>query len=60
MTTQEFNLRPGPDPETPPFTVDAAGNIVCRIHRDASVMDANDVCGECQDDAHEQEIWGRP
>lgn len=40
-------------------TTDAQGNIVCIIHRDASVMTRDNECSECLDDAHEQSIIAR-
>jgi hypothetical protein len=38
---------------------DIYGNIVCSIHMDASVMNRQDECNECLDDAHEAEILSR-
>jgi hypothetical protein len=43
-------------PET--YTTDA-GIIVCSLHCDESVMNSDDQCDECLDDAHEREIMAR-
>lgn len=40
-------------------TTDIQGNIVCVIHRDATVMTRDNECSECLDDAHEQSIIAR-
>jgi hypothetical protein len=41
------------------LTTDTQGNIVCAIHRDATVMNKHNECDECLDDAHEAEILAR-
>lgn len=41
------------------LTTDPQGNVVCAIHRDASVMNQFDECDECLDDAHELSIVKR-
>lgn len=37
----------------------AHATIICSIHMDESVMNKDDVCEECLDDAHEAEILAR-
>jgi hypothetical protein len=44
---------------TQKLTTDTQGNIVCAIHRDATVMNKHNECDECLDDAHEAEILAR-
>jgi len=39
--------------------INERGDIVCSIHMDLSVMNANNECDECLDDAHEAEILKR-
>jgi hypothetical protein len=39
--------------------IDHQGNIVCKEHRDASMMNRNNECDECLDDAHVLEILAR-
>lgn len=43
----------------PDTYTDEMGNIVCSLHCDASVMNADDQCDECLDDQHEREILAR-
>ena len=38
------------------LTHDIQGNIVCAIHRDASVMNRDNECSTCLDDAHERRL----
>lgn len=46
--------------KTPETYIDRHGNIVCALHMDASVMNKNNLCDECLDDAQEAEILARP
>jgi hypothetical protein len=37
--------------------IDRQGNIVCTLHMDASVMNRDNECTECLDDAHEATFY---